>query len=67
MKNPVNLETMWAAMLAKQTKNLIKAQAKLEKASRNAAAAWLKAMQDSGALASPTVFTNPAAALAAAA
>jgi hypothetical protein len=67
MKNPVNLELLWSAMLAKQTMNLVKSQAKLEKANRNAAAAWLKGMQDSGALAFPSVFTNPAAVLAAAA
>lgn len=67
MKNPANLETMWAAMLARQTRNLAKRQAAMEKANRNATAAWLKGMQDSGALATPTVFANPAATMAAAA
>ena len=67
MKNPVNLELLWSAMLAKQTRNLVKRQAAMEKANRNAAAAWLKGMQDSGALAVQSAFTNPAAVLAAAA
>ncbi len=67
MKNPVNLEVLWAAMLAKQTKNLVKAQAKLEKANRDSAAAWLKGLQDAAAFPALTVYTNPAAVLAAAA
>lgn len=65
MKNPVNLETMWAAESAKQTKNLVAAQAKLAKSNRAAFAAWVSANQV--AWNNQPKPTNPAAALAAAA
>lgn len=67
MKNPVNLETMWAAESAKQTKNLVAAQAKLAKSNRAAFAAWVSTNQVAWNNQPQPKPTNPAAALAAAA
>ena len=64
MKNPVNLEAMWAAAANAGSAKVMKAMAKAEKANREAFAAWVEANR--AAWSKPFNYENPAAALAAA-
>jgi hypothetical protein len=67
MKNPAlnPLEKAWSAAADKSARNFWRKQEKLAKSNRESCAAWLKGMQESGALAANFAYESPAALMAA--